>query len=839
MKLTEAMKSYFEKIKEVEASADKAARLIAGECIFFDKDDVLDYGKPFGNARYPYSRDGLTVWAHSSGNISVEESTLDIFPNTTEGGEPRIAFFAGERCEGGFFPISLTGVAKQLFEKGVKRYTVFTPYATYYLTEAAELRSAVRVYLDRQKRMRFDICLENTGEGEVSTYISSYFNPKLKVSISEAEAKWYKRIAAVENGFTVSVTEHVNRNVCFERYGAIARSSVTGALATTTSHADYCGGYNNQLLSAEALRCGAFAVAKPHTTFNESAVAADMLTLTLGRGECATLSYTVAVGTDPCEVFARATELREVAESDAILEEIEKNPTEIYKEIPNTSFDGLMGVSGDKVNYFINNVFKQTEFCARAKNYAGPYIGIRDIFQQLEAALMWIPEYSREKIIEALNFIGDDGRAPRQYSYPHGADVAPDMDIRPFIDQGNWIISTVYEYLSFTDDFSILDEICGYYKIGKSSVDFSDRRDSVLCHLIAITDYLLSHVDPDTDCLHAMYGDWNDALDGLGRSKKSDDEYGNGVSVMATLHLYRNLYEITDILARCGKYPELEEKYTAERARIAGGIIRCAVEHGADGARKILHGWGENISYKIGSFSDNDGESRDSLTANAFFILTDAIELDESLKGDIMAALERLDSKYGYKTFEPYFAKTNKDVGRIVKLPKGTAENGATYIHATLFAIWALFRVGECRAAWEQIYKILPITHDSISTTPFVMPNSYIHNLDEALDGESMSDWFTGSGCVLLKALVRSVFGIEPDLDGITVAPAAYIPTDACSITVRVKGVKLTVVYKNCGTGKRTFTVNGEAVESVYDARMGTEKIRLTPDCDCTVTVID
>ena len=133
---------------------------------------------------------------------------------------------------------------------------------------------------------------------------------------------------------------------------------------------------------------------------------------------------------------------------------------------------------------------------------------------------MWIPDYCRKKIIEALNFIGEDGRAPRQYSYPQNKDQLPAMDLRPYIDQGVWISSTVYKYLCYTGDFTILKEVCGYYKFDGNRVNFSAERDTVLDHLIRIADYLISKLDENTGCLRALYGDWNDALDGLG---KTDD----------------------------------------------------------------------------------------------------------------------------------------------------------------------------------------------------------------------------------------------------------------------------------------------------------------------------
>ena len=122
--------------------------------------------------------------------------------------------------------------------------------------------------------------------------------------------------------------------------------------------------------------------------------------------------------------------------------------------------------------------------------------------------------------------------------------------------------------------------------------------------------------------------------------------------------------------------------------------------------------------------------------------------------------------------------------------------NGATYIHATLFGIWPLFEIGESKRAWEQFYKILPITHKFISTSPFVMPNSYVENLEEGFDGESMSDWFTGGGSVLVKVLIWYIFGIRPTLDGIYIAPSNDMPFENAQINLKVKGVEISVRYK-------------------------------------------
>ena len=338
---------------------------------------------------------------------------------------------------------------------------------------------------------------------------------------------------------------------------------------------------------------------------------------------------------------------------------------------------------------------------------------------------------------------------------------------------------------------------------------FSAQHDNVLSHLLRITEYLISNLDEETGCLHALYGDWNDALDRLGKTDDQRREYGTGVSIMTTLQFYRNLGEIGEILKKLGRDKEVE-RYAAIRKKVQDGLLKYAVVENEQGERKIVHGWGDKRSYFVASYFDNDGKSRDGVTSNAFWILSGAIDWDNSMKKDILAAYERLDSKYGIKTFEPFFSSENDKVGRITRLPKGTAENGAAYIHATLFAIWSLFEIGEDQKAWEQIYKILPLTHGFISTTPFVMPNSYVENRDKGMDGESMSDWFTGSGCVLLKIFYFCVFGVKADMDGITISPCLYMPFEKMEATLGIKGATIKLCLKK-GDGRRKFIVDDKA----------------------------
>ena len=775
-------------------------------CCFLSDDEIYCGERKIGDSRYPYTQDGFTLWAKASGDFSISEGAFNVVLDAFSGKESPICFYAGIKDGEEYFPVSLTGAGKFPFEKDVERFTVFSPEAAYYFTVTKVWTSCVRAFVDTEKNVRFSVCLF-AKEKIAETYVSFYFNPFLRYAYADdIGVKFFKSCKRMDDGFLVSVTEDVFRHECRLHYAYVALERLNNPLYTTTAKSDFTGGTNISLNCAESLIKGRFERQKTYTEFTDIAVVGTIVPMDLPKDSYFETSYTVSIADDRLLAQRKAVACTQTNEIDKILYNA---VSDFGKRIPAIQFGGLQsfGVQDVAFNRFVRSVFRQVEFCSRAKNYAGALMGVRDIFQQLEAALLWEPKYCREKIVEALHFIGDDGRPPRQYSYPSADGALPEMDLRPFIDQGVWIVSTVYTYLAYTDDWSILEEICGYYRFDGNKVAFSNQKDSVFCHLKRIIDWLISNLDVETNCLHILYGDWNDSLDGLGACKDGGTNYGTGVSVMATLQLYQNLTELFEICRKLGRMEECAY-YKKMSENISFGLQKYAIETNANGERKILHGWGDKRSYTVGGWHDSDGKSRDGLMATAFWALSGLLKKDESLKTDILRAYSRLDSRYGLKTFEPYFAMENKDVGRITHLPRGTAENGATYVHATAFAIWSLFEMGEYELAWAQIEKILPLTHDTMTTSPFVMPNSYSYDEEKGFDGESMGDWFTGSACVLIKILVWEIFGLKVNLDSLSISPAKLLPFKRLSAKFALKGGEIDFVYENKGKSTRVFIVN-------------------------------
>ena len=259
-------------------------------------------------------------------------------------------------------------------------------------------------------------------------------------------------------------------------------------------------------------------------------------------------------------------------------------------------------------------------------------------------------------------------------------------------------------------------------------------------------------------------------------------------------------------------YKDKEDpKYIDIASKLEKSILKNGVTI-KNGEKRILHGWGNNHSFYVGSFDDVDHKSRHSATANSFFVLSGLYKNNKEFHKDILDSANAIDSKYGIMTFDHYFDKKDAyKVGRIVNLPKGTAENGATYIHAGMFFVRALFQMNEGKKAFEQITKLIPITHQKITTSPFVMPNSYGYNQELGIDGESMSDWYTGSSNTLLKAIIFDMFGIKPLIgDELELNPTNYFPCDEAEITLPIKNKKVTIRYQNKHSLKRKIYVNGE-----------------------------
>lgn len=845
------VKEIIESIKALEkgGSADCA---LPQNTYYLGDGKILSMPRRVGESRFPYDSDGFVVWAYQTGFISACDSTFTILRSANFGEESPVAFFGGvQREDGSFFPYSVTGASRQLDEPSdTRRYVVFSLRSVYYIVDTDDITFACRMFVTKSKDIRFSVTAENKSDRTKNVYLASFVEALLRFSESEGFWDRMSKFAKRYSENSVVLWSRNGREDCLVVNSEIIEGNVKKACGTV-ARSVFLGFKGRNITNAESLKSGEFDRDVPYVTTTDLPVASDILHFELAAGESCRADWQLSVRHGMEEAEAAVGKIAPYREAEREIDCWEAEDSAVFDNMRISFGDwNTDKINPAVMNKFCRNIQKQVSFCALGKNYAGPHIGIRDVFQQLEGALMWDSEKSREKILVAMNYIMSNGRAPRQFSIAQSPEQVPDFDLRMYIDQGVWVISTIYTYICFTDDWSILDEECGYFDLlDEYTVAHSNRRDSVLCHLVNICDFLASKLDREnTWCMRALYGDWNDALDGLGKTSDPGRDFGDGVSVMTSLQYYQNLAEMRELLSHVGGYDEKIAEYGEIRGKLEAGLFKWAVERNEDGVPRVIHGWGDKMAYKVGSYHDCDGKSRYSLTANSFWAISGIMEKDSSIKASLMGCVDAVDSKYGLMTFDKPFTLADRPyIGRLATIVEGTYENCCAYVHASMFGIMALFLCGESRRAWREMEKSIVITHDNCTMTPFVMPNSWCRNEALGIDGDSMGDWYTGSGTVFIKELVRFGFGIAPTLDSLVIQTPSYMPTTEASIDISIKGHPITLKYRRDGEGERVFRIDGKVYRGEFDALMNTEKLTVNSgelhdgmvieviDCDTSV----
>ena len=787
-------------------------RSIQGKCHYLKNDVILCLPNPYGDIRYPYSKDGLTLWAYASGNISINESNFFVVPLTDEGKEPYLNFYAGLKNKKDKYDIySLTGNADTEYGDELSTYVIYTKSHCYYIRVIdKKLLSAVKLTITDDKRILFTTSLINLSKKTQEVLSSMFFNPLLTHNSNESEeTRWFRKVEPKNGNALFTNVEDISREIHLYNYAYLNVKGNEDTRQIVNRRMDYVGNKNKSISLSKGLRDGKLIGNEEITTFTDMAIYGDIAKKELQPGECLTMNYQVRIAFSKEEIEKISSEPYDFLSNQNLFKNnIKSRQNKLSIEFG--KLDSKYNLNNELFNNFLRSVIDQVDYSSTTKNSSLMLLGIRDIYQMMEVSLLWDKESVRRRILESLTTIDPSGRAPRQYSsLVKGRESL--MDNRAFIDQGNWIISTVYKYLAFTNDCKILKEKCGYCKlIGRNKGQLTNEEDTVYDHLLRIINYLLSNIDENTGCLKALYGDWNDAVDGLGQTDDKSKDFGNGVSVMASCHLYRNLIEMHEINKALSK----EDDYVDRANKLEEGILKHAILV-KNGHHRIVHGWGENKKFYVGSYHDVDGENRTSVTSNAAFVMSGLLKNHPEYREMIYDAYKALDSKYGLLTFDKYFDKEKAaQVGRIVNLPKGTAENSAVYIHGAMFFVRALLMMNETELAFDQILKLIPITHEKITTSPFVMPNSYGYNKELNIDGESMSDWYTGSSNTLLKAIIFDMFGINPSIgDNLTINPVSKFPSDFASIALIVKNKKITLNHYN-NNNERVIYINGKVVNS-------------------------
>lgn len=484
-------------------------------------------------------------------------------------------------------------------------------------------------------------------------------------------------------------------------------------------------------------------------------------TICIGSGETYEINFIAGVALKVDEI----KDLRaRYFESDGVNKEFEN----VVKKYDNEQ-DGVTIKSPDRnLNYLFNNWLKyQTNMGSRWARVR--HNGYRDLTSDCECFGTVNPELAWERLKRVLSYQYSNGYAPRTF-------IDGSIKDNRFADNTVWLTFAVYSLLKERGDLSILDEM----------VAFNDGScASVYEHIKRSVEFLWNFKG-----LHELIkiwgGDWNDCLNKAGLKEK-------GVSVWLSIAWYRANKQFEEI-ARL-----MEKMEDAEIACARGEIMKNTVdEYGWDGEYYLVAYTDEDK--KLGSRQCDEGKI---YAISQIWAVLSGIAAEDKAKLAMEAVDKYLETDIGTLVSWPAFTKYDPNIGAMTQKPAGVHENGGVYLHPATWKLAVDSMMKRNDKVQEGLEKILPFHHKWMEKKcePYIMCNSYFTETTGYRYGTPGQSWRTATGAWLTKALVNYVFGIQPEMEGLSLNPCLPVDWRECSIQKTFRTAVYNICYKQIDEG--------------------------------------
>ncbi|MBO5577845.1 MAG: hypothetical protein J5955_01900, partial [Bacilli bacterium] len=214
-------------IKEIKKAKTNGTCFINNQIFYLKNDNILALRNPNGDSRFPYTVDGLTLWAYASGNISINQSNFFIIPPTVEGKEPYINFYGGIKNKNNKYDVfSLTGNSDTELGMNEETYTIFNPSYCYYIRVIKGIIYATKLTVTKEKKIICSVYAINKSRKEVDVFSSLYFNPLLiHSSVEDEETKWFRTVKINKETAYFSSIEDLSREIHLNNFAILKTAS--------------------------------------------------------------------------------------------------------------------------------------------------------------------------------------------------------------------------------------------------------------------------------------------------------------------------------------------------------------------------------------------------------------------------------------------------------------------------------------------------------------------------------------------------------------------------------------------------------------------------------------
>ena len=391
--------------------------------------------------------------------------------------------------------------------------------------------------------------------------------------------------------------------------------------------------------------------------------------------------------------------------------------------------------------------------------------GFRDVLQDITGFVSLDKPLARERLLYTLKHQFINGNAIRMFD--------PILD-HPYQDMGSWIASTILTYLKESGDFSVLDELVGYYD--------NEAIEPVFMHLKRSIDFLFNNLGQHGLCLWGG-GDWNDSIDNAGLQMIGESVWLS----IATVNATRDYLEILEQVNVADK-SQIIEDVIQKRELLKQNLVKHALREG-----RFIYGindWGELVG------AEECAEGKVFLNPQTWAAMSDILPLEERRKlMDIVE--ERLKCPYGYMLQDTPFVTPNDHLGRLTYFEKGVYENGSVYNHGVMFKVVADCVVGRGDNAWNTLKMNRydnPLNADS-GVEPYAISNMYFGPCAETRVGYAPLSWITGSAGWMYRAIIEFLLGVKAEFYGLKLQPCLPTSWNGASIQRMFRGVKYNVEF--------------------------------------------
>jgi cellobiose phosphorylase len=253
------------------------------------------------------------------------------------------------------------------------------------------------------------------------------------------------------------------------------------------------------------------------------------------------------------------------------------------------------------------------------------------------------------------------------------------------------------------------------------------------------------------------HGEWNDALNELGRRGKGESVW------LATAMCYACL--LMEELAR-----RIGDPAAAAEMRSYYEAMKRQINAVAWDGQWYVYAFSDDGT-PVGSRGNRQGKIH--LNVQTWAIFTGVAE-GQRLK-TLLKQIDRRDTELGPILLYPCYKGYDRRIGRITGIIPSAFENGAIYTHGAAFKMRADCAIGRADKALETFRKVLPINPhnppDRSTLEPFGLSNFHCGPENKPNFGKALYSFLSGSGNWLYTTALEHLLGIESDYDGLRIHP--------------------------------------------------------------------